>query len=139
MRCEERSGFLILHRCERMAQYPCTYCGKQLCVEHAFAVDPKALAAAPVQAPPSSVAIAPPNASQVIACQACLRVPQAQQAQTGQTAQTPGPGYRDDYYYSYPYYGSYHPYAWGYDYDERDRRAFDRGAATGDQADALAS
>lgn len=34
MNCEERSGFLFAHACDRMAVWPCVSCGKNICPEH---------------------------------------------------------------------------------------------------------
>ncbi|MCU0242015.1 MAG: hypothetical protein MUF51_06290 [Vicinamibacteria bacterium] len=34
MTCEERSGFLFAHECDRPAAWQCTACGKSICFEH---------------------------------------------------------------------------------------------------------
>jgi hypothetical protein len=32
--CEERSGLLFAHACDRASLYGCTVCGKAICIEH---------------------------------------------------------------------------------------------------------
>jgi hypothetical protein len=32
--CEERSGLLFAHACDRPSLYGCTVCGKAICIEH---------------------------------------------------------------------------------------------------------
>jgi hypothetical protein len=32
--CEDRSGFLFAHACDRPATGACSHCGKQICIEH---------------------------------------------------------------------------------------------------------
>jgi hypothetical protein len=32
--CQERSGFLFAHACDRPAVYHCTHCAKAICLEH---------------------------------------------------------------------------------------------------------
>jgi hypothetical protein len=34
MICEERSGFLFAHACDRTAVWQCVQCGKNICFEH---------------------------------------------------------------------------------------------------------
>ena len=34
MRCEERSGFLFAHECDRPVAWSCASCGKAICAEH---------------------------------------------------------------------------------------------------------
>lgn len=34
MTCQERSGFLFAHACDRLSAYGCGVCGKPICVEH---------------------------------------------------------------------------------------------------------
>jgi hypothetical protein len=34
MICEERSGFLFAHACDRTAVWQCSQCGKNICYEH---------------------------------------------------------------------------------------------------------
>lgn len=135
MRCEEKSGFLMLHRCDRLAQFPCAYCGKQLCAEHAYASNPnQPPAAADTSAMPPTLSQRMPTNEEVVVCQACYHT-----RRQPQTAQQQHPNYRDnryyDDYYPYPYYGGYHPYYYGSDYDDRDRRAFDRDQTAQSTAD----
>ena len=161
-RCQENTGFLVLHRCENPAEYKCIYCGRMICTEHGRPVDatpeqaaaqpaasPLAGAAAPppppmtgamAPPPPMAGAIAPPpppaGALQNYACQTCLKNRQPQQ----QTDQQDGAAYYGTPYYHYPYYGSYRPYHSGYYYDYNDRSAFDRDRGTpADTTDALGS
>jgi hypothetical protein len=35
MICQERSGFLFAHACDRTAVWTCARCGKSICYEHA--------------------------------------------------------------------------------------------------------
>ncbi len=34
MNCQERSGFLFAHACDRVAAWSCAACGKGICAEH---------------------------------------------------------------------------------------------------------
>ena len=34
MSCQERSGFLFAHDCDRPAAWACTQCAKMICAEH---------------------------------------------------------------------------------------------------------
>lgn len=142
MRCEEKPGFLMLRKCENVAETACCYCGKRLCNEHTFALNQAQLAAL------TDV----PLDGRALACLECFRQQQAaQQGQTGpvpprdpRTADPYDPYYNDPYRRS-PYGFGYYPYMWGHDYSDRDRRVFDQrqGDATGDtgadSADALES
>jgi hypothetical protein len=115
MRCKETTGFLMLRRCENEAMFQCCYCGVELCGEHSNVVyesQPPPVAASP-NAPQK-----PPMGGQTVACKKCLHLQQGQ----GQGASR----VYDDPYYSYPYYGSYRPYFYGYGYSDRDRRVFER-------------
>jgi len=131
MRCEEKSGFLMLHRCDSPAETTCVFCGKPICSQHTCALTADQLA----ELGPSSTMGTP------VACLECFKShkgiigPNQNQNPNDPNAQYGGyggygrPYYRDPYY-SYPYYGGYHPYYWG-DYSDRDRRSFDsqQGAA----------
>ncbi|HEY3415536.1 MAG TPA: hypothetical protein VGM23_01515 [Armatimonadota bacterium] len=133
MRCQSQIGFLMLHRCENLAQHKCTLCGRNVCPQHAVfpGMDqPVAATAQPTAAPipgvpPTMSAPPPPGGTEVegVICQECARK-QQQTVQQGPYQQQRG-FYRDDYY-GYPYYGGYHPYYWGYDYNDHDRHVFDR-------------
>ena len=142
-RCQENTGFLVLHRCEMTAEYKCVYCGRMICAEHGRPVDapPPQASAPPAAAPDAIGAMAPPpppTGMQNYACLTCLKNRQQQQQQTQR--QQVGAGYYDDPYYHYPYYGSYRPYHSGYYYDYNDRNAFDRDRGTpADATDALGS
>ena len=130
MRCEEKTGFLMLHRCESVADDACCYCGKKLCSEHTFALDAQQAAALAEQ----------PISGRALACLACFRQhrpaqeePPAQQSQPEDPTAQHRQRYRDDRYADpydrYPYYGGYYPYIWGHDYSARDRSAFERASA----------
>ena len=125
MQCEETAGFLMLRRCQDTADFNCAQCGKGVCSEHATAPDQQA-AATPSEVAGQPAAAAPVPGQSVI-CQTCLR----QQQQPDQQ--------QDDYFYHYPHYGTYTPYH--YDYDDEDRAVFDRDAAgrSGVGADAFGS
>lgn len=120
----------MLRRCEGPAETQCSVCGKQLCSEHTFALSPDQMTMLSIQ----------PTTTRAVVCLACFRKTQPQQArqatQASQAAdQRRRPMFADDNdpYYRYPYYGSYHPYLWGSDFSDRDRRVFDRQEArTGD-------
>ncbi|MHB0937873.1 MAG: hypothetical protein ACYDCO_25125 [Armatimonadota bacterium] len=142
-RCQENTGFLVLHRCENVAEFKCVSCGRMICAEHGRPVDapPEQAAAQPSAMPAGAMAPPPPPAGAVqnYACQTCLKNRQPQQQQTEQQ-QGVGAGYYGDPYYHYPYYGSYRPYHSGYYYDYNDRSAFDRDRGTpADTTDALGS
>lgn len=141
-RCQENTGFLVLHRCEMTAEYKCVYCGRMICAEHGRPVDvPPEQANAQPAADAGAMAPPPPPAGAVqnYACLTCLKNRQ-QQTQAQQPQQRAGGGYYDDPYYQYPYYGSYRPYHSGYYYDYNDRNAFDRDRGTpADTTDALGS
>jgi len=144
-RCQENTGFLVLHRCEKPAEFDCVYCGRRICAEHGKPVDAQSVSAnaasqttPPPVAPPAGNAVAPPppppGALQSYACLTCLKNRQQQAGQQGITR-----GY-DDPFYHYPYYGSYRPYHTGYYYDYSDRGVFDRERAdASDRTDALGS
>ncbi|MEI7834524.1 MAG: hypothetical protein WCJ56_15150 [bacterium] len=119
MICKERTqGFLLQKQCTQESVGECCYCSKPICSQHSF----------PVVAPGST------TTTTSIACPECQqkRDPQAfTAAQQGQQGQWNRGGYRDPYYdpyYTYPYYGSYHPYGWGNNryYDNNDRAAFNK-------------
>ncbi|MHB9026977.1 MAG: hypothetical protein ACYC7E_22810 [Armatimonadota bacterium] len=142
MRCQSQLGFLMLHRCEGVAAYKCVQCGRNVCPQHAVFPDqaPQAAAAGtgqpgmtapppggvdvtsmPAPPPPSSMPTPPPGANvDAVICPECARKSRQQQRPNDQGAYT-----RDDYY-GYPYYGGYHPYYWGHDYNDHDRHVFDR-------------
>ena len=113
MQCEETTGFLMLRRCQNTADFTCAHCGKGICSEHAtvLAQESPGTTSEPALQP----AAAPPVPGQSVICQTCLRKQQ-------QPAQQP-----QNHYYHYPRYGSYTPYY--YDYDDDDRAVFDRDAA----------
>lgn len=139
-RCQENTGFLVLHRCENPAEFDCVYCGRRVCHEHGRPVEAPVVPATPPPAvPDAGGAMAPPPppaaAAQAYACLTCLRNRQQQP----QKQQGVGPGYNDPYY-QYPYYGSYRPYHSGYYYDYGDRGVFDRDrSSSSDNANALGS
>lgn len=146
-RCQENTGFLVLHRCENPAEFNCVYCGRRICHEHGQPVDAPAQAPAPPPPPPNASGVMtpppppppPPGLTQAYACLTCLR---NRQQQGQQQAQRQGIASDYDPYYTYPYYGSYHPYQSHYYYDYGDRGVFDRGreqADTSERADALGS
>ncbi|MHB9133216.1 MAG: hypothetical protein ACYDBB_19270 [Armatimonadota bacterium] len=146
MRCEEKTGFLMLRHCGNVSETVCVYCGKQLCSEHTFALTETQLAALPQGS----------QMGRPLACLECFRQ-QQQGAQPGQPGQQPVQSglnpqqqrqpwgrdrdpYSNDPYYHYPYYGSYHPYFWGDSYGHRDRNAFhNSGADAGTTNDATGS
>jgi len=128
MRCEEKSGFLMLRKCENVAETECVYCRKKLCSEHTYAVTPE-----------QAAKLRPTGAGQkLVACLQCFRQyreagqpvdqQQQQQQQSPQPGRMPGQqgGYNRDPYYDYPYYGGYHPFFWGTGYSDHDRRVFDQ-------------
>lgn len=128
MRCQETSGFLVLHRCEGMATYTCMSCGRKVCEAHAV-VPPAGTdigPAAPGQ--PGKRAAQPdpsaPGTGRI--CQTCAGRLQPQ-------AQQQGNPYYEEYHYRPYYYGTY--------YDDADRGVFgsktSRGA--GEEGDALGS
>ena len=91
MSCQERSGFLFAHDCDRAAVWNCSVCGKSICGEHTRMGD-----AGPT-------------------CIGCLRTTMAQQQEqqqqqqnqqgTSDTDTTDDPYlYSDDDYYSTSYY-----------------------------------
>lgn len=129
MRCEEKTGFLMLRRCDNVAETVCCYCGKKICHEHTYAISQE-----------QAMALSTPPTGRAVACLTCFRE-HDQQAQAGQQPGQPQPGRgqqpydpdmrdggsyypRRDPYYRYPYYGSYYPYYWGSDYTDRDRSTF---------------
>lgn len=127
MRCQENSGFLMLHRCESIAEYQCAQCGRKVCGEHAVAAD------APVPTDVTAAGAPPPMPApgSGMVCTTCARKRQGQIPRQG--------GVQDnDPYYRFPsyggYYGGYHPYHTGYYYDDSDRRAFDRDQASAKDA-----
>lgn len=138
MRCKEKIGFLMLRRCENVAETQCCSCRKNLCSEHKYALSSEQALLLPSQ----------PTGSLAIVCLECFRklspqreaskrpmdqqeVPGQPQGLQGQrTANSTDPA---DPYYTYPYYGTYHPYVWGTDFSDHDRRVFDnQGVGTGD-------
>lgn len=120
MRCQENIGFLILHRCEKTADYQCIQCKRKVCREHATPLE---------GALPPQDAAAPPATDGTFLCATCARKRQQIGQQAGQqTGQ--GNVMGDDRYYRYPYYGSYYPYYSDSYYDDRDRRVFQRDSTT---------
>jgi hypothetical protein len=131
MRCEVKAGFLMLRHCNRVAADKCCFCGIGLCADHSF----------PLTREQVKMYGVPESINGPISCQPCIQQhmqgatgqpnPQAPpvqgQPQQGQPGQ---PGYYDPY--PYHYYGGYHPYYWGDDFSDRDRRVFHHsGAADG--------
>lgn len=118
MRCQENIGFLILHRCEKVADYQCVQCKRKVCRDHATPVEDPL--------PPQEAGAAPsatPAADGTFICATCARKRQQVSQQTGRNTTMD-----DDRYYRYPYYGSYYPYYADNYYDDRDRGVFQRGA-----------
>ena len=110
--CNETTGFLFRHECQRPASWRCARCGKPVCDEHAQPVPAGSL---PL---PSDAAIPAPvgasgggnPAENVTVCSACARPAQTQtQARSGRGTYW----YDDDYYYrSRMYYPDYGNHAW---------------------------
>lgn len=173
MRCQDNTGFLVLHRCERVAEYQCVACGRKVCGEHAIPIDsPPPTALGDTRTPDGLLPPPPPPAgagelTHKCLCVSCRRAGRTAAPPDGRQAAQPGqpaaatppldetdPTYQDrtrnrnrgfldndrdndPYYrdrYHYPYYGGFFPYHSPYYYDHRDRSAFDRGSASGSDA-----
>jgi len=158
MRCQENTGFLVLHRCENEAVYQCSGCGRKICPQHGAPLSPTHTAAPQPTPPPVSSSTGgllpappppPPTGIQQAPylCQTCRRrqpdtaPPPGQVAQPGQSAYQRGRAVDDDPYYRYPYFGGFIPLHSPYYYDYRDRSAFDRApsSTSSGEPDALGS
>ncbi len=130
MICKEQTkGFLLQKQCTNTSIGECSYCSKPVCNEHSF----------PVIAPGSTIpatSFACPECQQKRDPEAFNMKQQQQQQGWNRNNQNRDPYY--DPYYTYPYYGSYHPYGWGNNrhYDNNDRAAFDKNesSTTGNSA-----
>ena len=99
MTCQERSGFLFAHACDRAVAWSCTRCGKAICAEHTR------------------------MAEDGYTCISCLRLVQDDQQQQRQEQEQKQQGQEgeadttdDPYFYADDGYRS--------DWDPSDRRAF---------------
>jgi hypothetical protein len=108
MSCQERSGFLFAHACDRPVAWSCTRCGKAICAEHTR------------------------MAEDGYTCITCLRLVQDEQSKEREEQEKKAEGddtstTDDPYFYADDGYRS--------DWDPSDRRAFRSSTSDSSSAD----